>query len=184
MPHWQAPLRACVGQVTGPFTGHSWSQVRGISGHQAKRSKKQFQNTFKYFEKMPKGWIIFLGCLLPLPLPFLSARSLRKLFLKLEVSSSLFPPSIFFHLHPLESSPSVGTTILSPVPPAPCVLSHSSSQQPWKNVLSPDYRGILAQGHIDGGGAGVGTQGLLDGSLTVFPGPLTSLFSMPAFSAS
>ena len=131
MQHWQAPLRACVGQVTGPFTGHSWSQVRGISGHQAKRSKKQFQNTFKYFEKMPKGWIIFLGCLLPLPLPFLSARSLRKLFLKLEVSSSLFPPSIFFHLHPLESSPSVGTAILSPGPPAPCVLLMS--------LLSPTF---------------------------------------------
>ena len=51
-------------------------------------------------------------------------------------------------------------------------------------MLSPDYRGILARGHIDRGGAGIETQGLLHGSLTVFPRPLTSLFSMPAFSAS
>lgn len=51
-------------------------------------------------------------------------------------------------------------------------------------MLSPDYRGILARGHTDRGGAGVGTQGLLDSSLTVFPGPLTSLFNTPAFSAS
>ena len=66
---------------------------------------------------MPEGGIIFLGCLLPLPLPFLSASSLWKLFHKLEISSSLFPLLYFF--------PPASARVLSQ-----CVHSHSVTYTP------------------------------------------------------
>lgn len=175
-----------MGQVTGPFTDHSWPQVRGISGHQPKVSKKQFQNTFKYSEKMPKGGIIFLGCLLPLLLPFLSASSLQKLFHKLEVSSSLFPPFVFFppasarvlsqgaHSHSVTYTPSpayIISLILTTTLEGGVILPHN-----YRGIPSPRSHRTCWHRHR--------MQGLLDSSLRSSPDPLTSLLSLPAFSTS
>ena len=92
------------------------------------------------------------------------------------------PFCIFFHLHLLESSPSVCTAILSPIPPALRTLSHSSSQQPWKEVLSlsRDYRGITSPRSHTTWWHQHRMQGLLDSSLRSSPDPLTSLLSLPA----